>query len=41
MTRNAEKCVQGIKNILSNLSTKATLGTEESGRCGEAAVMGR
>ena len=24
-----------------NLSTTATLGTEESGRCGEVAVMGR
>ena len=24
-----------------NLSTAATLGTEESGRCGEVAVMGR
>ena len=24
-----------------NLSTIATLGTEESGRCGEVAVMGR
>ena len=29
-------------NILqSNLSTKATLGTEESGHCGEVAFMGR
>ena len=24
-----------------NLSVTATLGTEESGRCGEVAVMGR
>ena len=29
-------------NILQlNLSTTATLGTKESGRCGEVAVMGR
>ena len=28
-------------DIQLNLSTTATLGTEESGRCGEVAVMGR
>ena len=27
--------------LQSNLSTMATLGTEEGGRCGEVAVMGR
>ena len=30
-----------IQHIQLNLSTTATLGTEESGRCGEVAVMGR
>ena len=30
-----------IISIQLNLSTMATLGTEESGRCGEVAVMGR
>ena len=29
------------KGIQLNLSTTATLGTEESGRCGEVAVMRR
>ena len=38
--------VEGIRTnyhylIQLNLSTTATLGTEESGRCGEVAVMGR
>ena len=32
-------CVKGL--MQSNLSTMATLGTEESGHCGEVAVMGR
>ena len=42
MTRNSEKkYVQGIQNILSSLSKKATLGTEESGRCEELAIMER
>ena len=31
----------GMKGIQLNLSTTVTLGTEESGRCGEVAVMGR
>ena len=30
-----------LNNIQLNLNTTATLGTEESGRCGEVAVMGR
>ena len=32
---------QLMNDIQLNLSTTATLGTEESGRCGEVAVMGR
>ena len=30
-----------LSELQSKLSTTATLGTEESGRCGEIAVMGR
>ena len=30
-----------LSELQSKLSTTATLGTEESGRCGEMAVMGR
>jgi len=30
-----------IIDVQANLSTTATLGTEESGRCREVAVMGR
>ena len=30
-----------IKKLQSNLSKTATVGTEESGHCGEVAVMGR
>ena len=34
--------ILGLKRLIqSNLSTMASLGTEESGRCGEVAVMGR
>ena len=34
--------IPGLKGLLQlNLSTMAILGTEESGHCGEVAVMGR
>ena len=34
-------CLVRALNLQSNLSTMATLQTEESGSCGEVAVMGR
>ena len=40
MLLNVVQC-QVHKNIPSNLSTMATLGTEESGRCREATVVNR